>query len=126
MKPDDRRLTSVDRAMGRYVASLRQGSNPCRSDGDSAGQIQNYRDATERAELRYTQVRQILCDAGVPTTNFIWYRNFGLHLDKLFRAHSDETLRTGVVAALARWTFYGCESKVLKTICREVFKLEVD
>jgi hypothetical protein len=126
MKPDIRRLTSVERAMGRYVAKLRQGVNPCRADGDSAGQIQNYRDAVERAELRYTQVKQILCDAGVPTTNFIFYRNFGLHLDKLFRAHSDETLRTGVAAAIARWQFYGCKLEVLKAICREVFKLEVD
>ena len=126
MKPETRRLTSVERAMGRYVASLRQGVNPCRADGDSAGQIQNYRDATERAELRYTQVKQILCDSGVPTTNFIFYRNFGLHLDKLFRAHSDETLRTGVAAAIARWTCYGCKPVVLKAICREVFKLEVD
>jgi hypothetical protein len=41
-------------------------------------------------------------------------------------AHSDETLRTGVVAAIARWQFYGCKLEVLKTICREVFKLEVD
>jgi hypothetical protein len=126
MKHDTRRLTSVERAMGRYVASLRQGDNPCRSDGDSAGQIQNYRDAIERAELRYTQVRQVLCDSGISPVYFLFYRNFGFHLDKLFRAHSGETLRTGVAAAIARWQFYGCKLEVLKAICREVFKLEVD
>jgi hypothetical protein len=126
MKPDVRRLTSVERAMGRYVAKLRQGSNPCRADGDSAGQVQNYRDATERAELRYAQVRQVLCDSGVSPVHFLFYRNFGLHLDKLFRAHADETLRTGVAAAIARWQYYGCKLDVLKAICREVFKLEVD
>ena len=126
MKPDIRRQISVERAMGRYMAKLRQGENPCRSDGDSAGQIQNYRDALERAELRYTQVRQVLCESGMKPVYFIFYRNFGFHLDKLFRAHSGETLRTGVAAAIARWQFYGCELEVLKAICREVFKLEVD
>ena len=126
MKPDIRRQISVERAMGCYVAKLRQGNNPCRSDGDSAGQIQNYRDALERAELRYAQVRQVLCDSGINPVYFLFYRNFGFHLDKLFRAYADETLRTAVAAALARWQFYGCKLEVLKAICREVFKLELD
>jgi len=83
MKPDARRLNSVDRAIQRYTIALRQGLSPCRSDGDSVGQTENYRDALERAELRYSQVKEILCNAGVPTTQFVFYRNFGLHVDKL-------------------------------------------
>ena len=47
MKPDTRRLLSVDRAVQRYAASLRQGSNPCRADGKSESQTENFRDAFE-------------------------------------------------------------------------------
>ncbi len=126
MKPDARRLNSVDRAIQRYTVALRQGLSPCRSDGDSAGQTENYRDALERAELRYSQVKEILCRAGVPTTQFVFYRNFGLHLDKLFRDYSEESLRLHVRDAIARWVCCGCAREVLADICREVFKLEVD
>ena len=123
MKPDARRLISVDRAIQRYTISLRQGLSPCRSDGDSAGQTENYRDALERAELRYSQVKEILCSAGVPTTQLVFYRNFGLHLDKLFRDHSEQSLRLHVRDAIARWTCYGCNPEVLRAICEQVFRL---
>jgi len=126
MKPDARRLNSVDRAIQRYTIALRQGLSPCRSDGDSAGQTENYRDALERAELRYSQVKEILYEAGVPTTQFVFYRNFGLHLDKLFRDYSEESLRLHVRDAVARWTCYGCSPEILRAICEQVFRLEAD
>jgi hypothetical protein len=126
MKPDTRRLTSVERAMGRYVAKLRQGTNPCRADGDAAIQAENFRDALQRADLRYSQVKEILYSAGIITTQFIYYHNFTLHLDKLFRRHSGETLQYLAQQALSQWTCYGCDRKVLETICERVFGLKVN
>lgn len=126
MKPDARRLNSVDRAIQRYTIALRQGLSPCRSDGDSDGQTENYRDALERAELRYSQVKEMLCKAGVPTTQFVFYRNFGLHVDKLFRDYSGESLRLMVMDAIARWKSYGCDAGILGSICEQVFGLRLN
>ena len=119
-------MNSVDRAIKRYATTLRQGKNPCRADGNPAGQMENYRNAIERVELRYSQIRELLMGKGVPTIHFSFYRSFGLHVDKLCRDHAGETLRAGVAAAIARWVCYGCAREVLADICREVFKLEVD
>ena len=123
MKPDTRRLLSVDRAIKRYATTLRQGKNPCRADGNPAGQMENYRDAIQRVELRYSQVRQLLMENGVPTIHFSFYRSFGLYVDKLCRDHAGETLRSGVAAAVQRWTCYGCNPEVLRSICEQVFRL---
>jgi hypothetical protein len=126
MKPrDERSLSAVDRAVQRYSATLRQGTNPCRADGDVAGQTENFRDALQRADLRYSQVKEILYSAGILTTQFIYYHNFTLHLDKLFRRHSSETLRSAVAAAIARWTYYGCDPEILRAICGTVFSLDL-
>jgi hypothetical protein len=127
VKPGDKRnLLSVARATRRYAGSVRQVSVPCRADGDSAGQTDNYRDAAERSELRYEQVKKVLCDLGVPTIQFVTYRGFSLHVDKLCRDYDGETLRARVLDAMLRWICYGCTREVLADICREVFKLEVD
>ncbi len=125
MKPDIRCISAVDRAVPRYRATLRQGTNPGRADGDVAGQAENFRDALQRADLRYSQVKEILYSAGIITTQFIYYHNFTLHLDKLFRRHSGETLRYLAQQALSQWTCYGCDHDVLRQICSQVFGLEV-
>ena len=125
MKPDARRLLSVDRAVQRYAASLRQGSNLCRADGNSESQTENFRDAFERASLRYAQIKEVLCDAGVMVCQFVVYRSFGLHVDKLCRDYSGESLRLRVLDAVLRWKCYGCRPEVLKEICKQVFALEV-
>ena len=91
MKPSDvRSIKSVDCAVSRYVRSVRRGSVPCRTDGDANSQAANYRDAAERAELRAEQIRRILNERGVSLIQFVVYRNFGLHVDKLFRDYSGE------------------------------------
>lgn len=127
MRPTDKRsLISVECAVRRYVGSVRQGLVPCRADGDAAGQAANYRESAERAELRAEQVRHILNRRGGSLIQFILYRNFGLHVDKLCRDYSDETLHLRVLDAVARWVGYGCTRQILADICREVFKLEVD
>ena len=125
MTRDTRRLLSVDRAVQRYAASLRQGSNPCRADGKSESQTENFRDAFERASLRYAQIKEVLCDSGVMVCQFVVYRSFGLHVDKLCRDYSGETLRARALDAILRWKCYGCSEELLKTICRQVFALEV-
>ena len=127
MRPRDlRSIKSVDCAVGRYVRSVRRGSVPCRADGDANSQAANYRDAVERAELRAEQIRHILNERGVSLIQFVVYRNFGLHVDKLFRDYSGETLRARALDAVLRWKCYGCSEELLKTICRQVFALEVN
>ena len=127
MRPSDKRsILSVDCAVRRYAGSVRQGSVPCRADGNADGQAANYREAAERTELRAEQVRKVIMAHGVSLIQFMIYRNFGLHMDKLFRDYTAESLRSGVAAAIARWVCYGCAREVLADICREVFKLEVD
>jgi hypothetical protein len=125
MKPTDkRRVTAVECAVRRYAGSVRQGSVPCRADGNAEGQAANYRDAAERAELRAEQVRQVIMTHGASLIQFVTYRNFGLHVDKLFRDYSGESLRLRVVDAIDRWTGYGCSPGVLRAICRQVFALD--
>jgi hypothetical protein len=126
MKPDTRRQIAVDRATRRYGNAVRQGSIPCRADGNSAGQTYNYRTAAERSELRFTQVKQVLMERGVPPIQFVPYRNFALHVDKLFRQHAGETLRQLASAAIDYWTSYGLRPEVLHEICKQVFALELD
>ena len=125
MRPDVRRQIAVDRATRRYGNAVRQGSIPCRADGNSAGQSDNYRTAAERSELRFAQVRQVLMERGVPPIQFVPYRNFALHVDKLFRQHSGESLRLMVSDAMLRWRCYGCNPTVLQAIVKSVFALDV-
>ena len=122
MKPSDRRsIISVDCAVRRYAGSIRQGSSPCRADRNAEGQAANYREAAERAELRAEQVRHVIMAAGVPLIQFMIYRNFGLHVDKLFRDYSGESLRLMVTDAIVRWSSYGCNREILRAICEQVF-----
>jgi hypothetical protein len=67
----------------------------------------------------------VLMERGVPPIQFVPYRNFALHLDKLFRQHSGETLRQLASAAIDYWTSYGLRPEVLNGICKQVFALEV-
>ena len=116
----------VERAHQRYTSSVLQGSSPCRADGDAVAQSSNYVEAAERAELRADQVREVLMSHGVQLIQFVPYRNFGLHVDKLVRNHSGATLRNLVLAAIEYWTAYGLRQDLLKEICKNVFSLEAD
>ena len=114
----------VDRAHRRYASSVLRGKSPCRADGDAVAQSSNYVEAAERAELRADQVREVLMSHGVPLIQFVPYRNFGLHVDKLVRNHSGATLRTLVLAAIEYWQAYGLRRDVLFDICLKVFGLD--
>ena len=122
-RPDSRRQVSVERALRRYTNSVLQGSSPCRTDGDANGQAENYYDAAQRTALRADQVREVIMARGVSLIQFIPYRNFGLHVDKLTRNHSGATLRNLVVAAIEYWSAYGLRTEVLSDICVQVFGL---
>ena len=127
MKPSDRRsVLSVDCAVRRYVGSVRQGSASCRADGNAEGQAANYREAAERTELRAEQVRKVIMEHGVSLIQFMIYRNFGLHVDKLCRDYSGESLRLMVTDAIARWRSYGCNAGILGSICEQVFGLRLN
>jgi len=124
VKPTDkRRVIAVECAVRRYAGSVRQGSVPCRADGNADGQAANYREAAERTELRADQVRRVIMAHGAPLIQFMIYRNFGLHVDKLFRDYSGESLRLRALDAVMRWSCYGCSSAVLREICSTVFAL---
>jgi hypothetical protein len=125
MNHDTRRLIAVDRAVQRYAASLRQGSNLCRADGNSESQTENFRDAFERASLRYAQIKEVLCSSGVMVCQFVVYRSFGLHVDKLCRDYSGESLRLRALDAVLRWKCYGCKPEVLRAIAKTVFSLDL-
>jgi hypothetical protein len=125
VKPTDkRRVIAVECAVRRYAGSVRQGSVPCRADGNADGQAANYREAAERTELRADQVRRVIMAHGVPLIQFMIYRNFGLHVDKLFRDYSGEALRLRTNDAVQRWQSYGCKLEVLAAICEQVFGLK--
>jgi hypothetical protein len=126
MRPRDQRsIRSVECAVWRYANAIRQGSSPCRADRDADNQAANYREAAERAELRAEQVRHVIMAAGVPLIQFMIYRNFGLHVDKLFRDYSGESLRMMVKDAIERWKSYGCDGDILTQICSQVFGLDL-
>jgi hypothetical protein len=127
MKPRDlRSIRSVDCAVARYANAIRQGSSPCRADRDADSQTANFREAAERTELRAEQIRHILNERGVSLIQYMIYRNFGLHVDKLCRAYSSESLRLMVETAIVRWTSYGCDRDILKQVSSQVFGLDVD
>jgi len=126
MRPRDKRsIMSVECAVRRYANAIRQGSSPCRADRNADSQTANFREAAERAELRAEQIRHILNERGVSLIQFVSYRGFGLHVDKLCRGYSDESLRLQVSAAIARWKSYGCNPEVLRVICERVFGLSL-
>ncbi|MBN2466251.1 hypothetical protein JXD38_11575, partial [candidate division WOR-3 bacterium] len=112
-------------AVWRYANAIRQGSSPCRADRNAESQTANFREAAERAELRAEQVRHILNERGVSLIQFVTFRGFGLHVDKLCRDYSDESLRLQVLDAITRWTCYGCSSVILGEICLQVFGMEL-
>ena len=126
MKPTDKRsILSVESAVRRYANTIRQGTSPCRTDLDASLQAANYREAAERAELRAVHVRQVIMERGVSLIQFMIYRNFGLHVDKLFRDYAGESLRLMVMDAIARWSSYGCDQAILGSICAQVFGLNM-
>jgi hypothetical protein len=120
---DRRSQAIVERAHRRYTNSVLQGFSPCRADGDSIAQSSNYGMASERIELRADQVREVLMSHGVQLIQFVPYRNFGLHMDKLVRNHSGATLRNLVLAAIEYWTAYGLRPEALSDIGVRVFGL---
>jgi hypothetical protein len=127
MRPTDKRsIISVECAVRRYANTIRQGSSPCRADRNAEGQAANYREAVERAELRAEQVRQVIMTHGVSLIQFMTYRNFGLHVDKLFRDYSGESLRLRVLDAVERWKCYGCKADIIAEICQRVFALDIN
>jgi len=120
------RQRTAERAVRRYASSLKYGANARRRDGNTEEQAANYSRAVERAGLRTAQVRQVLMAHGILPMHFMTYGNFGLHVDKLIREYSTETMMTMVLMAIDRWTRDGSKPEVLKAICEQVFRLEVD
>ncbi len=125
MNNKDKPLLSpaAERAARRYALKLKAGALRPRADGNIEDQIERFRAAAERADLRTAQLRRLLDELNVPFSLYVTYRAFTLHLDKLIRQYSHETLRQLASHALSRWTAHGCDPAVLKAICERVFGL---
>jgi hypothetical protein len=122
---DESVLRRVERACARYERKLAGGAAGRRADGDIESQAEGFRAAVVRNEMRAQQVKKLVMDRGVHTTQLATFRGFGLHVDKLTREYQHETLKHLVVQAIDRWTCYGCSQAILIEICRDVFGLTV-
>lgn len=116
------RLPAVDAAVSRYRRSLRQGTSPCRADGDIEAQAENLRRALERNELS----TRVLAEFSIPPGFRLPYRNFCLHLDKLSRRHSGRTLEIRVRLAIDRWSAAGLDPAILAALCRQTLGLNLN
>lgn len=117
------RLPADDPAVSRYLRSLRQGTSPCRADGDSETQTANYRRGHERNALLNARLRRLLDSCAVSPALRLPYRNFCLHLDKLCRRYSGKTLRRLAALALDRSAASGLDPAILKAIARQLLGL---
>lgn len=118
------RLPQLERAVSRYQRALARGVAPCRADGDVQAQIDSFRAALERAELRAAQMKKFLQIAQVPMGQTLLWRNFILHLDRLVRTCGGVTLRLRAEEAVGRWAALGLDAELLRRLVAEVFGLD--
>ena len=116
---------SVEAACRKYELSLRHGSNSPRADGKTLEQTENFRQGIERMACRTTQMKQLICSRGVPLIQFVAYRAFTQHVDKLTREYAGEALRNLALMAISRWLGYGLNRDVLLEICALIFDLDL-
>jgi hypothetical protein len=112
---------SVKKGCRKYERALVHGEVPHRLDGNVRGQFERFGAAMEQTALVQTQVRQVLCSAGVQPCRFVPYYNFALSIEKLRRMDQREDAHALVCIAVGRWVSLGCEHAVLLRICRDVF-----
>jgi len=73
-----------------------------------------------------SEAGQVINAAGVSTSQYVPYLNFGRQLYKLSkqRGISGESFAMAAQVLLDKWAARGCDPKVLAKICRDVFDVE--
>ena len=74
-----------------------------------------------------TDVKQVINAAGVSTSQYVPYLNFGRQLYKLSkqRGISGESFAMAAQVLLDKWAARGCDPKVLAKIRKDVFDIDV-
>jgi hypothetical protein len=127
MKQRDTRTLdrSVEAACRKYERALSRGRSNPRADGKTREQLENFRQGIERMACRTTQMKQLICSRGVPLIQFVSYRSFTQHVDKITREYRGEALRNLALIAIDRWLAYGLNRDVLLEICAQIFNLDL-
>ncbi len=110
-------------ATHRYRQAVQAGSVRARADGDKAAQVAHYAKAQGVAACVDIQVRQVLCEAGIPPAMFLYYFSFSRQVAKLVRGFSYMTLRNSLPGLVERWVSRGLRRDVLVRICYDVFTI---
>lgn len=114
---------SVIKGCRKYERALIHGDMPRRVDGKVRDQFERFGAAMEQEAVLLTQVRQVLCGAGVQSCRFVTYYDFARHVAKLLRMNLEHDARVLVWIAISRWVSRGCEHAVLLSICRDVLNV---
>ena len=74
-----------------------------------------------------TKVKEVVNAAGVSTSQYVPYLNFGRQLYKLSREQgiSGESFAMAAQVLLDKWAARGCDPKVLAKIRKDVFDIDV-
>jgi len=116
----------IDRVCAKFERQLRAGLGTRRSDNDMARQTRNFRRGIAPYVEMETPVRQILNESGVSVIQYALYFNFSRRVAKLKMQYSAITLFHEASLAVSHWTRQGLTPEILKTICRQVFDLDLD
>ncbi len=116
----------IERTTQRYALKLARGDASVRADHDLTAQVRAYQMAMQEQEKRMAEARKVLGRAGVPLNEFLLYRNFVRHIDRLCRTRTGRTLDLLIQTAILRWQAYGLDRKILLTLCQEVFGMEFE
>jgi hypothetical protein len=117
------RLTKV---IGNYEVKLRLGANGRLSEGEIRQRVVRYGIAAAQEDGVLSQVRQVLCSAGVVTMMFPYYHAFSRELGKITRQESSaERIQEEFAVTVAKWTARGLLQAVLRDIGATVFNLSM-
>ncbi|MBM3332953.1 hypothetical protein FJY68_14095 [candidate division WOR-3 bacterium] len=85
-----------------------------------------YEAAMNQVYAMEMKVKEVINAAGVSTSLYVSYLNFGRQLYKLSRQQliSGETLAMAAQVLLDKWTARGCDPAVLARIRKDVFTIE--
>ncbi len=85
-----------------------------------------YEAAIAQVYVMEAKVREVINAAGVSTSQYVPYLNFGRQLYKLSRQQniSGESFAMAAQVLLDKWAARGCDPKVLARVRKEVFDVD--
>ncbi|MEO0049616.1 MAG: hypothetical protein ABIK42_00530 [candidate division WOR-3 bacterium] len=115
----------ADVAAERYLRRLVNGECTRRWDEDIKGQVKAYQQMRNYLENLWLEVRRILEQRRVPVYQFLYYRNFAQHIDRLWRHYSGRQLVLQVQLAIEKWQGYGLRREILREIFEKIIGIEI-